>query len=460
MGHVKNRLVWFYPIPLVLVAPIVACFLNILTLRRSPMTQSNRVFITGLSALTSTGGTAEQTWEALRAGQSGLDEIKQWDLSSWSCRLGGELKNFQPAKMLPDRKLMKVISRQDAMGIHVAIQAVEHSQMLDYRASLANEASFNDQTGVYVGSPGNKYFQQDDFLPLLAQVGDNMQDFASNLFTQVHPMWLLRILPNNVLAYTGISYGFKGPNHNITNHAVGGTQALIEAYHAIKQGQAERAVVVAYDVIEPQGLFYYAKLGLLSARHLKPFDKEHDGTVLADGAAAIVLESEASAKARGALCYGELAAGKSTTEASGLFTIEENGAHLTDLLASTLEEHALKPKDIGMIVAHGNGNSKSDRSEAAAIRSVFADYQVPVTAFKWSTGHAISASGLIDAVLATYSLQAQSVPAIANFKELAPGCEGLNISARPRPLENNKAALVINRGFGSMNACLVIKACV
>ena len=120
-------------------------------------------------------------------------------------------------------------------------------------------------------------------------------------------MWLLRILPNNVLAYTGITYGFKGPNHNITNHAVGGTQAILEAYHAIRSGQADRAVVVAYDMgIEPQALFYYEKLGVVSGRHLKPFDDDHDGTLLAEGAAALVLESEDSVNARAATCYGEI----------------------------------------------------------------------------------------------------------------------------------------------------------
>jgi 3-oxoacyl-[acyl-carrier-protein] synthase-1 len=163
--------------------------------------------------------------------------------------------------------------------------------MIVYRDTLPHKNPFNEQTAVFVGSPGNKYLQQYDFLPLLAKT-HNMQQFAQQLFETVHPMWLLRILPNNVLAYTGITYEFKGANHNITNHAVGGTQALLEAYHAIRSGQAERAVVVAYDMaIEPQALFYYEQLGVLSNQHLKPFDEAHDGTILAEGAAALVLES-------------------------------------------------------------------------------------------------------------------------------------------------------------------------
>ncbi len=425
------------------------------------MSDNNRVLITGFSALTACGSTSGETWSSVIAGESGIAPLREWDLSTWSHRLGGELKDYQPAKMLPDRKLMKVISRQDVLGINAAMQAVEHSQLLPYRDSLENAEHFNEETAVYVGSPGNKYFQQYDFLPLVAKSGGDMQKFAGDLFSEVHPMWLLRILPNNVLAYTGITYGFKGINQNIANHAVSGTQAIIEAYHAIKNGLAERAVVVAYDVAaEPQGLFYYEKLGVISSRHLRPFDSEHDGTLLAEGAAALVLESEASARARSAKCYGEITGGVSASEAEGLFSIEEDGAHLASLLSSLLEQQKLTPADVGFVVAHGNGNPKSDISEAHAIGSAFGGYPVPVTAFKWAMGHTICASGVLDAVMTVHALQANCIPGIANLRTLAPDCQGLNATGAQRALPTNKqCAVMINRGFASMNACLVIKSC-
>ena len=425
------------------------------------MSEQQRVFMTGLSALTSCGATADDTWSSVLAGETGIDVLRQDDLSSWTHRLGGEIKDFQPAKMLPDRKLLKVISRQDVIGMNAAMQAVEHSQLIAYRDTLDNADVFNERTGVYVGSPGNKYLQQYDFLPLVAKTGGDMQQFAGQLFSEVHPMWLLRILPNNVLAYTGITYGFKGPNQNVTNHAVGGTQALIEAYHAIKTGLADRAVVVAYDVAtEPQALFYYEKLGVISQRHLKPFDKDHDGTLLAEGAAAIVLESEASVRARNAICYAELAGGVSASEGAGLFSIEADGAQLASLLSSLLEQQQLTPTDIGLVVAHGNGNKKSDISEAHAIHRVFGEYQVPVTAFKWATGHTICASGLLDAVLTTYALKEKCIPGIANLNALATDCQTLNATSNPRGFIAAKpAAVMISRGYASMNACLVIKYC-
>ncbi|MFT4059163.1 MAG: beta-ketoacyl synthase N-terminal-like domain-containing protein [Legionella sp.] len=424
------------------------------------MNQQNKVFITGRSAVTASGNTADATWNAILMGQSGIAEIAQWDLSEWPARLGGELKEFHAAKMLPDRKLIKVISRQDVIGINAAVQAIEHSQMLSFRDSLSDTVEFNEQTAIFVGSPGNKYFQQYDFLPLLAKSQGQMQSFAQQLFDEVHPMWLLRILPNNVLAYAGITYGFKGPNHNVTNHAVGGTQALIEAYHAISSGQVERALVVAYDIaLEPQSLFYYEQLGVLSHQHLRPFDEAHDGTIMAEGAAALVLESEASVRMRSAKCYGEVVGGFAKSEVAGLFSIEEDGQQLTELMKHTLDKVALTPHDIDFIVAHGNGNIKSDDSEAQAINAVFAEQKIPVTGFKWSMGHTICASGLIDTVMSTYALESQCIPGIANLEQVAPSCSCLAVSTAHQSLVGPAHALILNRGFASMNTCLVIKSC-
>ena len=114
--------------------------------------------------------------------------------------------------------------------------------------------------------------------------------------------------------------------------------------------------------------------------------------------------------------------------------------------------------DVGLIVAHGNGNPKSDNSEAHAIRSTFAAEQIPITGFKWSTGHTLCASGVVDAALTTYALENNCAPGIANLNRLSSSCEGLALSADHQSLKTNHA-LLINRGFAGMNACMVIKAC-
>jgi len=425
------------------------------------MSDLTRVMITGMGAVSASGMHIEAMWDALLLGNTGIDEIKTADISTWSHRLGGEIKDYQPAKMLPERKLLKAISRQDVLGISAAMQAIEDSQILPYRDGLADRTVFNEKTGVFVGSPGNKYDQQYDFLPLMAKTQNHMQAFGAELMNEVHPMWLLRILPNNVLAYTGITYGFKGANHNVVNHATGGMQALLEAYHAIQSGQADRVVVVAYDVgTDLQASFYYERLGLLSAQHLKPFDMTHDGTILAEGAAALVLESEASAKTRGATTYAEITGGFARTEGSGLFSIEASGDALTELLRQTLDAQKITPDDLAFIVAHGNGNPKSDISEAHAINRVQADVRVPVTGFKWAMGHTLCASGLMDAALAAKALKTRVLPGIENLDAPAKACEHLNLQTKPQALDGDaKHALLINRGFGSMNVTVTMKAC-
>ncbi len=419
----------------------------------------SRVFVTGLGALTAVGETVDETWQAVCEGKSGIAPINHHDLSGWSNHLGGELKQFQPAKLLPDRKLAKVVSKQDIMGINAAVQAVEHSQMIPWRDSEVEDvANFNDRTAVFVGSPGNKFFQQYDFLPLLEKSQGDMKAFAQMLFETVHPMWLLRILPNNVLAYTGITYQFKGVNHNITNHATSGLQAIIEAMHAIRFGQADRAVVVAYDYgTDPQALYYYQKLGLVSSTGLKPFDKRQDGTILGDGAAAIVLESEASAKARGATRYAELLAGQAFSENAGLFSIQKDDQCLQSLISQTLDKASIRGDQLNCVVAHGNGNPVSDKTEAAALTAICP--QAKLTGFKWAIGHTLTASGLMDTVLACQALHHQTLPGIANWQEAIPSAANLAISHQSQAIPSGAYAIIINRGFASMDACLLVKHC-
>ncbi|MCC5792023.1 MAG: 3-oxoacyl-ACP synthase [Legionellaceae bacterium] len=426
------------------------------------MTMPQRVFITGLSALSAAGLTLDENWQRILQGKTAIAPMTAHELPNWPHRLAGELPDFVPAKALPDRKLIKVIARQDAIGINAAMQAIQHSGLVEWRDQEASSATdVNEMMGVYVGSPGNKYFQQYDFLPLMAKSQGDMSAFAEHLFTEVHPMWLLRTLPNNVLAYVGIHYGFKGANHNVTNHAAGGMQALIEAAHAVRTGQVERAVVVAYDVgAEPQALLYYDKMGLISGTGLRPFAHDHDGTVLAEGAAALVLESEEAVAQRQAHCYGEITALATQTEAHGLFSIDADGTPLSTMLTQCLDQYAIAPSDIGCVIAHGNGNPRSDCSEARALKQVFGERQPLLTAFKWAMGHTLTCSGLLDTVLACQALNCGQLPGLPGVEQAAADCQHLDIAAASRALPAHSSALIINRGFASMNSALVVRACV
>ena len=413
------------------------------------------IYITGMGAMTSMGDLAN-TWQGVLQGERGFQPITTWPLGDWPY-VAGELKHYEPRKMIPDPKILKLLSRQDVIGLHAAGLAIEDSRLLEARAELPDPCDFNDKTGIYVGSPGNKFFQQYDFMPLLAHSGASLQTFADQMFSLVHPMWLLKILPNNVLAYTGIFYGFKGANQNISNHAASGLQAVTEAFWAIKTGQIDRAVVVAYDLgFDPQSLLYYAELGVVSLKgEIKPFDKAQDGTLLAEGAGALVLESARSAEARQARVYGQILGGSSSSEARGILPVDATGAPLLRTLQRALSDAKLPISELGMVTAHGNANRRSDQSEAGALGALFGEAKIPIAAFKWSFGHTLTAAGILDLLCTVCALRDKSVPGIATFNEKALYCEDLSISNLPQPLTGEKA-LVIARGLGGINSCVIV----
>ena len=161
--------------------------------------------------------------------------------------------------------------------------------------------------------------------------------------------------------------------------------------------------------------------------------------------------------ARSAPIIGEILGGGYACEAQGLTEIRDDGDGLARAIVQALDDAALKPADIGMVVAHGNGTPKSDVSEAAAIRRVFGAAVPPVTAFKWAIGHLIAAAGILEAVLALAALARDVVPGVANLERLDPNCAGLPVSAaaqKPR----SKVALILCRGFAGTNAALVVRA--
>jgi 3-oxoacyl-[acyl-carrier-protein] synthase-1 len=170
-----------------------------------------------------------------------------------------------------------------------------------------------------------------------------------------------------------------------------------------------------------------------------------------------MLETEASATARGASVIGEVLGGGVACEAEGLFTIRDDGDGVARAIEQALADANLRPEDVGMVVAHGNGTPQSDASEAAALRQVFGAAMPPVTGFKWAFGHLIAAAGILDAVLALDALKKGVVPGIATLDQIAPDCEGIALSARLQAPRSD-VALIICRGFAGINAALLLRA--
>jgi 3-oxoacyl-[acyl-carrier-protein] synthase-1 len=419
-----------------------------------------RIVVTGTGAICGAGESPAEILDAVRAGRSAFGPIGQWDASRWPVQLAAEVVDFNANALLNDRKLFKLIRRTDVFGIYAARQAIESAGLGRYRDGLDAEATarFNDATGVYVGSGGGAYGNQYDYLPLLAAADGSLAAFGRELGATVNPMWLLRSLPNNVLCHVGIRHGLKGPNACITNHSISGALAIIEAAQALASGECERAVAAGHDApIEPQTVLYYHGVGLLTGEALRPFDAGRSGSAMGEGAAALVLETERAAAARGAPVLGEILGSGCASEGEGLLPIREDGDGLARAIRAALDDAGLAAAGVGMIVAHGNGTRVGDESEARALRAVFDADVPPVTAFKWSFGHLLAASGIIEAVLALDCLRERTVPGIAALRRLDPACAGVPVSTAAQAPRSD-VALVLSRGFGGTNAALVVRA--
>jgi 3-oxoacyl-[acyl-carrier-protein] synthase-1 len=421
---------------------------------------SARVIVVGSGAICAAGKSPEEIWDAVWTGRSAIRPIQQWDTSGWPTSLAGEIPGLEPRALVEDRKLHKLLQRTDLLGLYVAGRAIDDAGLLAYREALdpADAAAFNDRTGVYVGSGGGGYQSQHEFFPLLTTADGDLGTFGRELAATVNPMWLLRSLPNNVLCHIGIRYGLKGPNACVTNHSVSGSLAVADAAAALRAGEADRALAVGHDApIEPQMVLYYHQLGLLSADGLRPFDARRSGSLLGEGAAALVLETEAAAAARRARVLGEFLGSGCATEVEGLLAIPPDGDGLARAIALALDDAGIRPAEVGMIVAHGSGTRQSDASEAAAIRRVFGATAPPVTAFKWAFGHPLAASGILDTVLALFALRRGVVPGVATLRDLDPDLGNLPVSAGPQAPRSD-VALVLNQGFGGSNTALLLRA--
>jgi 3-oxoacyl-[acyl-carrier-protein] synthase-1 len=418
-----------------------------------------RVVVTGQGAICAAGKSPDEIWDAVRGGRTAIRPIQQWDTSGWPASLAGEIRDLDPRELVEDRKVHKLIQRGDLLGLYAAGRALDASGLLAYRDRLdpAAAAAVNDGTGVYAGAGVGGYQNEYEFFPLLTAAKGDLDVFGRELAATVHPMWLLRSMPNNVVCHVGIRHGLKGPNACVTNHSVSGSLAVAEAAAALRAGEADRALAIGHDApIEPQVVLYYHQLGLMAADAVRPFDAGRSGSLLGEGAAALLLETDAAAADRGAPVLGEFLGSGCATDAEGLLPIRDDGDGLASAIAMALEDAEMRPAEVGMIVAHGSATRVSDATEALAIRRVFGATIPPVTAFKWAFGHPLAASGILDSVLALLALRHRAVPGVGTLRELDPELGSFPVSAKLQAPRGD-VALVLNRSFGGSNTALLFR---
>jgi len=290
---------------------------------------------------------------------------------------------------------------------------------------------------------------------------EQTRSFLANGERGVSPHMVPMMMPNAGAAAIAMRLNIHGPGWTIASACATGAHAIGEAVRMIENGDADVMLAGGAEApMTPLAITAFKRMGALSKTGIsRPFDKERDGFVISEGAAVLVLESDESAKRRGATIYGRVAGYGATNDAHHVTMPDPNGAGATKAMTIALERAGLQPSDIGYINAHGTSTQPNDRIETLAIKNVFgADTAPPISSTKSATGHLLGAAGALEAIIALGAIRNQVAPATINYVTPDPDCDLDIIPNTPREIPGLKAAVSNSFGFGGQHASLVITA--
>lgn len=397
-----------------------------------------RVVITGVGVVSPLGNSKAAIWDALSGGQSAIDTIRLMPVEGLPIRIAAEARQFatddidsfgplEKDRKKAIRKALKMMSRECQMGLAAGQLALGDAK-LDSQAVDPERIGVEYNADFMITMP-------DDFTDAIAACLDDSGQFifdhwAANGMPRMNPLWLLRYLPNMPAAHLAIYNDLRGPNNSLTLREVGGNAALLEAYHVIQRGAADAMVVGATGSrLNPLQFVHSIQQEQLSDQNeppseaIRPFDLNRRGTVLGEGAAAVVLEDYQLAAKRGAAIYGELLGG-AVVASTGPRMRADRQKGLRNAMAMALQRCQLTPSVIGHVNAHGLGTQVCDREEAQAIHSVFsaAGREMPVIAVKSYCGSLGAAGGLVEIVAGLLALKNNQLFRVLNYQTPDPNC--------------------------------------
>ncbi|MFN2527829.1 MAG: beta-ketoacyl-ACP synthase II [Candidatus Baltobacteraceae bacterium] len=407
--------------------------------------ESRRVVVTGLGAVTPIGNTREEFWKHLVAGESGVAPITAFDASDFSTRFAAEVKDFDPEAHIGRREARRM-DRFAQMAFVAAREAVEDAAIPDDRA-------FRDEVGVIIGTGIGGMLT----LEFAANKANKDQNWS-----KVSPFFIPMLMGNAAPAQVSMHYGFRGAVFATASACASSNDAISTAYNLIARGDA-RAVVSggAEATISPLSLGGFCSMKALSTRNdeptkaSRPWDKERDGFVLAEGSGMLVLEEYESARSRGAKIYAEIIGYGQSADAYNLVAPdpEANGVELA--LRRVLKKSGIDASEVDYINAHGTSTPQGDVAESQGIERVFGK-RVAVSSSKSMFGHALGAAAAIESLAAVLAVQNDIMPPTINYEVPDPECTLDYVPNVARRATVN-VALSNSFGFGGHNSVLAFR---
>ena len=408
-----------------------------------------RVVVTGLGCISPVGNTVSEAWSNLIAGQSGIGPITRFDATAMSCRIAGEVKNFDLESYI-SAKEARTMDRFIHYGIAAAAQAIQDAG-LPTGDALGEEAAC--RTGVVIGSGIGG-------LPLIEETHI---EYVARGARRISPFFVPASIINMISGHVSMRHGYKGPNLAVVTACTTGLHSIGEAGRLIEYGDADVMIAGgAEGTVSPLGVGGFAAMRALSTRNddpstaSRPWDKDRDGFVLGEGAGVMVLEEYEHAKARGAKIYAELGGYGMSADAGHMTAPNMDGPRRAML--SAMRNAGVNPDQIHYLNAHGTSTPLGDINETNAIKAALGDhaYKTVVSSTKSMTGHLLGGAGGIESVFTVLALHHQKVPPTINLHNPDPECDLDYCANTARDLRID-VALKNNFGFGGTNGSLVFK---
>jgi 3-oxoacyl-[acyl-carrier-protein] synthase II len=402
--------------------------------------------ITGIGALTPIGITREAMWDGLRRCRSAVRPVSRFDASLYRSQIAAEI-DFIPSDFLDARKVRK-LDRYGQFTVACARLAIEDAEL-----NMAVED--HDRVGSMMGSAlGGVGYAEEQFLV-----------FKNEGIKSVSPTLATNVFGGAASCNVAIEFGAQGPNSTNAMSCASGTMAIGEGFRQIRDDYAD--VMICGGVEAPLNQLCFGAFAIIRAMSSRnddpahasrPFDRERDGFVMGEGAAILILEEYERAKSRGAHIYAEVAGYAFCNDAHHMTAPRPDGSQAARAMRGALHDAHVSPSEVGYVNAHGSSTPLNDPTETRAIHSVFGEHaaSIPVSSTKAYYGHALGASGAMEAAICALSIERGWLPPTLNHE--APG-EGCDLDYMPGTGRDARVEFVLSNsfGFGGINAALVLK---
>jgi 3-oxoacyl-[acyl-carrier-protein] synthase II len=417
---------------------------------RRKVDRDRRVVVTGLGLISPLGTGVEKNWEALMAGRSGIVPITRFDTTDFPTKIAGEIPDFNPLDWIEKKDVRKMdLFIQYAMG--AAEQAMKQSGL---RITEDNADNVGVLVGVGIGG--------------LCTIEETHSTFLESRLKRITPFFIPKLISNLAPGQISIRYGARGANFSTTSACASGSHAIGEAYRMIRAGYLDAAITGGAEAaITSLGVGGFVAMRALSTRNdnpaaaSRPFDRERDGFVMAEGAASLILEEREGALARGAKILAEVVGYATNADAYHITSPSPDGQGAAKCMQLCLEDGDLDPNEVDYINAHGTSTPQGDVAETQAIKRVFGEHaaRIAVSSTKSMTGHTLGAAGAIESAFTVLAILNSAIPPTINYEYPDPECDLDYVPNRSRPAKI-RLALKNSFGFGGTNTTVAFRPAV